>query len=168
MHKWIRIAHVTMSATSKKGARDLCRMPPKKGGGQWQPKGTDDTRWVAAAAARIGAVRRDLSDSAAELAAQHLPPPPPPPAGSAAAASASSRAEPSAARDDSGVPVRGQPQTPAEELAALRFARASPTTFALQRHAVMICGRPVVALNTSQTYLLCCNGMYDVELSATS
>ena len=43
-----------------------------------------------------------------------------------------------------GVKPRGQPHVPLEELAALRPGRSSPSSFVLQRHAVMVCGRPVV------------------------
>ena len=45
-----------------------------------------------------------------------------------------------------GLEPRDLPRVPQEELAALRFAGAKPQSFAPWRHAIMVCGRPVVAL----------------------
>lgn len=42
-------------------------------------------------------------------------------------------------------PLR-MPETPEEELQALRFSRHAPASFAIARKAVMICGRPTVVL----------------------
>ena len=46
-----------------------------------------------------------------------------------------------------GVQPRPLPSTPSSELAALRLAGAKPHAFAPWRHAVMVCGRPVVVLS---------------------
>ena len=106
----------------------------------WRPKGAlPDPRWPQAAAGRLDNVRDHLAHAAAS---------------SAEGATTSAAVEPSAtavgaafSRQEKrmeGVQPRGQPTVPREELAALRLGRTAPSNFNLQRHAVMVCGRPVV------------------------
>ena len=124
----------------------------------WQPKGSNpDGRWVSAAAGRLDGVRDGLAASSG-LASKAAGAPP-------GKGSASSGVEPSATPEQppndtfgghraQGVQPRGQPTTQTEELAALRLGRTAPAAFNLQRHAVMVCGRPVVVPTlTSSVYV---------------
>ena len=132
-----------------------------------QPLPADDQRWLDSVAGRLDRVRLDM----ARAAYPHLPVPPPAPSEGPSTPGVEPSAtpvpvpgalqhpprvlaRPIAARSgggaslgdplQDGVQPRGQPSTPMEELAALRFSRAAPVAFNVQRHAVMIAGRPVV------------------------
>ena len=116
-----------------------CGAMPPKNKGTWVPKGAlPDPRWITAAAGRLDNVRAGLADSSL----QGLPPPPRPQDVEPTATSSWGREYQE--RRKTGVKERGQPETPAQELAALRLGRTVPASFNPQRHAVMVCGRPVV------------------------
>ena len=120
------------------------REMPRSKCGSWQPKGAQqDPRWLEGAAERLDRVRTGLGASAAaaecpEVVETAWPLP------GAEPAAASSSGDGWASRRLTGVQPRGQPEKPAQELAALRLGRTTPTAFNIQRHAVMVCGRPVV------------------------
>ena len=125
-------------------------MPPKakQTPKVWRPKGALDRHWVGATANRLDRVRLDLASSAAEMAGANLPTPPAPPTGGSSSSAPSRHGiEPTAIPEHKGLQPRDQPENPMEELAALRFARTSTASFAVQRHAVMVLGRPVVVLH---------------------
>ena len=108
----------------------------------WQPRGSvQDGRWLQATAGRLDAVRSGLAQSAAQEEGQGAEPRDVEPS----AASSSSAVLSYGEHMRSGAQPTGQPQNPEEELAALRLGRTEPVNFNLQRHAVMVCGRPVVA-----------------------
>ena len=117
------------------------REMPKRG--TWQYKGAQqDPRWLQGAAERLDRVRTGLGASAAAAeclevveTARPLP--------GAEPAAASSSGDGASCRS-TGVQPRGQPELPAQELAALRLGRTTPTAFNTQRHAVVVCGRPGV------------------------
>ena len=112
----------------------------------WLPKGAaPDPRWPEAAADRLDAVRRGLATSAEAASSSAAGPSQGAPSGVEPSATPAERPAGSyGARKAEGVQPRGQPKTPTEELAALRLGRTAPAAFNLQRHAVMVCGRPVV------------------------
>ena len=117
-------------------------MPPKHTQRVWQPKGSaTDPRWYRGVAHRLDIVREGLATSAEGGASSSTSRPADAPPSAAAASSSASAPGP----QNRGVQPRGQPGTPDEELAAMRLGRAVPASFNLQRHAVMVCGRPVVA-----------------------
>ena len=108
----------------------------------WQPKGSmPDRRWLQATAERLDAVRSGLAQSAAQEESQGVESRDVEPSAASSSSAGPSYGDPM----QSGVQPRGQPQNPQEELAALRLGRTAPSTFNLQRHAVMVRGRPVVA-----------------------
>ena len=116
-------------------------MPKRKA---WQPLGAlDEGKWLEGNAERLSRVRQGLGVTA--QAERHrdegddtwpLPGPEPP--------TGPTIGDQMERRRWTGVQPRGQPDKPGQELAALRLGRAVPTTFNIQRHAVMVCGRPVV------------------------
>ena len=111
--------------------------------GTWQPKGAQpDPRWLQGAAERLDLVRAGLGASAEAAECREAIDSSTPLPGVEPAAASSSGAGTSSC--SAGVQPRGQPELPAEELAALRLGRTTPTAFNIQRHAVMVCGRPVV------------------------
>ena len=111
--------------------------------GTWQPKGAQpDPRWLQGAAERLDLVRAGLGASAEAAECREAADTSTPPPGAEPAPASSSGA--GASSCSTGVQPRGQPELPAEELAALRLGRTTPTAFNIQRHAVMVCGRPVV------------------------
>ena len=117
-------------------------MPARRGRSKskspWVPRGgAPDPRWPKAVADRLGEVRRGFAEGSGTAASSSGGPTTP-----GIEPSAMPGMPPFAASE--GVQPRGQPEDPHEELAALRFARAQPSAFSVQRHAVMILGRPVV------------------------
>ena len=153
-----RLAWGTRAAQAHR-TKPRCKMPPKKWRGTWRPKGSlRDPRWLEGAAQRLDRVREGLGQTAEGGASAPSVATPTPDAEPAAASG-----EPPAApanRRLAGVRPRGQPTTPAEELAALRLGRSTPSAFNLQRHAVMVCGRPVVV--PSLCIRCCARGMVRV------
>ena len=111
-------------------------------GQQKGPEGAlPDPRWYQfAATVRLDAVRSGLAASAAGERASAAEAADVEPAATSAASSGLTYEQ----HRTQGVKPRGQPHVPLEELAALRPGRSSPSSFVLQRHAVMVCGRPVV------------------------
>ena len=123
-------------------------MPGKK---WWRPKGSlPDPRWYQSADRRLDAVRSGLAASAAGEEASAAEAADVEPAATSAASSGLTYEQ----HRHKGVRPRGQPQTPQEELSALRLGRSSPANFALQRHAVMVCGRPIVVPIPRIAYLM--------------
>ena len=119
-------------------------MPPKKGT-VWRPRGSQpDPRWLESAAERLDRVRAGLGDTSGGVSDDTPMPPASPDVEPSATSAAASSSQAPAVRRHMGVQPRGQPEDPAQELAALRLGRTSPMAFNPQRHAVMICGRPVV------------------------
>ena len=116
-------------------------IPPNKWK-TWRPKGALPVpRWYQAAASRLDSVHDELARTAISPDAASVDPP-----GDVEPSATSSRAlvESWKERCKAGVQTRGQPADAEEELAALRHGRAGPSNFNLQRHAVTVCGRPVV------------------------
>ena len=127
------VPHVTGPNSARRASLAFRAMPPKKKC-VWQPKGSaPDPRWLQGSAARLDTVRHGLDAAAA---APENPPPGTIVPGGPQPAELCPWVE--------GVRPRGQPTTPDEELAALRLGRTVPAAFSPQRHAVMVCGRPVV------------------------
>ena len=123
-------------------------MPPKsyKRLSPWIPKvEAPDPRWPKAVAHRLGEVRRGLAESSGTAASSSGGP-----TTLGIEPSAMPGSPPSAAAE--GVQPRGQAEAPASLLLAT-FARAQPAAFNVQRHAVMILGRPVVV--PPQQVILC-------------
>ena len=109
-----------------------------------------DPRWYQSAAHRLDAVRGGLAASAAGEDAPAADATAVDPAATSAASSGLTYEQ----HRQQGVRPRGQPQNPQEELAALRHGRTSPANFVLQRHAVMVCGRPVVVPIPCNAYFM--------------
>ena len=114
-----------------------------KKGKSWKPLGAlPDPRWYQSAASRLDNVRDDLARTGSSDGQGSSDPP----RGDVESTATSSRGvfESLAERRATEVKARGQPADAAEELGALRHGRTSPANFNLQRHAVMVSGRPVV------------------------
>ena len=142
IHVHIRIASVQSSSAQVSGRTgSVPGKMPAKGQQVWRPQGSQqDPRWISAVAHRLDRVREELGRSAegGDPTASGGP------IGTEPSAVPPPGAVPTQQERHAGVQPRGQPTAPAEELAALRLARTEPSAFNIQRHAVMVCGRPVV------------------------
>ena len=156
------------SVPGGRGPSAVCGLPSMAPKGGREPRHPE---WLTAMAARVDRVQEEFDRSAGPdiqrshrnaLDGQGIPQPPSPPqAWTSPEPQPGLGIEPTAVptrrwpppshamadvtgRND-GIQPRAQPQTPIEELAALRLAAATPQGFASWRFSIMVCGRPVVA-----------------------